>query len=251
MFSLGKIPGWILLILLSAAFGSSACLAVEPRILVLNDVNAPPLTTPQGTGFLDIIATETFRRTGIELRLVKLPAERALLLANDGLVDGELTRLAGLRAQYPNLVRVPEKIIDWDFVAFSRNPSITASYAVLRRHSVGLIRGWKIYERNMQGSTNLTTVDDPEQLFRLLDLDRIDVALYARLAGVALIREMALKNIYVLKPVLAHRAMYIYLNRRYASLVPKLATALRKLKRDGFYERIYREKLLRYDEARE
>jgi polar amino acid transport system substrate-binding protein len=39
------------------------------------------------------------------------------------------------------------------------------------------------------------------------------------------------------------------LNKRHAKLVPKLAEALRALKREGFYQRVYREKLLPYDKG--
>jgi polar amino acid transport system substrate-binding protein len=244
-----KVRGWTLLLLASLLFVAPADFAAEPPMLELNDVNEPPLTTPEHTGFLDVIATETFRRIGVELRLVKLPAERALLLANDGLEDGDLTRIAGLEEQYPNLVRVPEKLIDWDFAAFSKDDSIPANIEVIRRHSVGLIKGWKIYERNMAGAEHVTTVDDPQQLFRLLDRDRIEVALYARWMGLALIQKQGLKNIHPLEPPLVSRAMYIYLNKRHTKLVPKLAEALQALKREGFYQRIYREKLLPYDKA--
>lgn len=240
-----------LLLLASLLFVSPAGFAAEPRVLELNDVNEPPFTTPEHTGFLDVIATEMFRRTGIELRLAKLPAERALLLANNGLADGDLTRIAGLEEQYPNLVRVPEKLIDWDFSAFSKDVSIPANLKTIRHHSVGFIKGWKFYDRNMAGAERVTTVDDPKQLFRLLDRDRIEVALYARWMGLALIQKQGLKNIHPLEPPLASRAMYIYLNKRHAKLVPKLAEALRALKHEGFYQRVYREKLLPYDKANE
>lgn len=246
---LRKVRGRALLLLASLLFVSPADFAAEPQVLVLNDVNEPPLTTPEHTGFLDVIATEMFRRIEVELRLVKLPAERALLLANDGLEDGDLTRISGLEEQYPNLVRVSEKLIDWDFAAFSKDASIPANFGAIRRHSVGLIKGWKIYERNMAGAERVITVDDPQQLFRLLDRDRIEVALYARWMGLALIQKQGLKDIRPLEPPLVSRAMYIYLNKRHAKLVPKLAEALRALKREGFYQRVYREKLLPYDKA--
>lgn len=244
-----RVHGRTLLLLASLMLVSPVGVADESRVLVLNDVNEPPITTPERTGFLDVVATEACRRVGVELRLIKLPAERALLLANAGLQDGDLTRIAGLEAQYPNLMRVPEKLIDWDFAAFSKDASIPANFEAIRRHSVGLIKGWKIYEQNMAGATHVTTVDDPEQLFRLLDRDRIDVALYVRWMGLALIQKQALKDIRPLEPPLASRAMYVYLNKRHAKLVPELAEALRALKREGFYQRVYREKLLPYDKA--
>jgi len=246
---LRKVCSRTLLLLASLLFVSPADFAAEPRVLILNDVNEPPFTTPEHTGFLDVIAIEAFRRIGVELRLVKLPAERALLLANDGLRDGDLTRIAGIEQQYPNLVRVPEKLIDWDFAAFSKDASIPANFEAIRRHSVGLIKGWKIYERNMAGAERVATVDDPQQLFRLLDRDRIEVVLYVRLMGLALIQKQGFKNIRLLEPPIASHAMYIYLNKRHAKLVPKLAEALRALKREGFYQRVYQQKLMPYDKV--
>ncbi len=219
--------------------------AAEPT-LILNDTNEPPLTTATGDGFLDIVAREAFRRAGVQLTLVKLPAERALLDANAGIGDGELARIAGLEEQYPNLVRVPEKLVDWDFTAFSKNRAIPSDWAAIRQYAVGHIKGWKIYEQKMAGAGSAIAVDDSEQLFRLLARDRIDVALFARWMGLALIQHQGMKDVYALEPPLATREMFIYLHKKHAAFVPKIASALRALKAEGFYDRVYREKLLPY-----
>jgi polar amino acid transport system substrate-binding protein len=224
-------------------------LAAEKPVLVLNDTNDPPFTTADRSGFLDVIASEAFRRVGVELRLVKLPPERGLINANAGIEDGDLTRIAGLEKQYPNLVRVPEKLVDWEFMAFSKNASISSSWPVLRQHSVGHIKGWKIYEQNLATAEHVTTADDAEQLFRLLDLDRIEVALYERSLGTALVKQQGLKGVRLLAPPLATREMFIYLHRRHTLLAPRLAEALRAMKREGFYERVYNEKLKPYREV--
>lgn len=217
-----------------------------PRVLVLNDVNEPPFTTEASDGFLDVIAREAFRRAGVELRLIKLPAERALLDANAGVEDGDLTRIAGLEKQYPNLVRVPEKLIDWIFTAFSKNRAIRSDWPAIRQHTVGHIKGWKIYEQNLAGARSTIAVDDSEQLFRLLVLDRIEIALYSHWMGLALIQGQGMKDVHALEPPLATREMFIYLHKKHAALAPRIASALRALKAEGFYERVYREKLLPY-----
>ncbi len=232
------------------AFAFPGVVAAEQRVLVLNDTNDPPFTTADRSGFLDVVAGEAFRRVGVELRLVKLPAERGLINANAGIEDGDMVRIAGLEKQYPNLIRVPEKLVDWEFTAFSKDGSIPSNWEAIRRRSVGLIKGWKIYEQQLAGAERMTTVDDPAQLFRLLELDRIEVALYMRWMGLALIRQQGLKDVRPLEPPLTTREMFIYLHKRHAELAPRLADALRALKRDGFYQRTYREKILPYREAR-
>jgi len=219
----------------------------ETQTLILNDTNAAPFTTESGDGFLDIITREAFRRAGVRIKLERLPAERGLLNANTGLEDGDFSRIAGLEKTYPNLVRVPEKLIDWHFVAFTRKPDLqNASWATLQPLSVGHIKGWKIYEQNLKLHPQVTTVDTAEQLFTMLDKNRIDVALYARSMGLALLQKMKIQNIHIVEPSLAEREMYIYLNRKHADKAPLIAAALREIKREGLYAQVCQDKLAPY-----
>lgn len=211
--------------------------------IVLNAATEPPLTAPDRRGFLDMIAIEAFRRVGHELRLVHLPAERALLNANAGIEDGELIRIGGLEKEYPNLRRVPEKIWEWDFVAFTRRQDIPSSWRGVMPHIAGHIKGWKIYEANLAGAARVTTVDDPDQLFRMFARGRVDLALYERWMGLAQVRKRKLADVHLLEPPLVRREMFMYLHKRHAALVPRLAEALRALKAEGFYQRAFREKL--------
>ncbi len=237
------------IVLLSAALLVAAqAVTAEPRVLVLNSPTEAPFTTSAGNGFLDVVVGEALRRLGYGLRLVKLPPERGLINANAGIEDGDLIRIAGIEKLYPNLVRVPEKLMDWEFAAFSKDASIPASWPELRQRSVGHIKGWKIYEQKFAGAERVSTADDPDQLFRLLALNRIEVALYERWIGLAFLKQQGLKGIRLLTPVLATREMFIYLHQRHASLAPRLAETLRALKREGFYQRVYREKLSPYHE---
>lgn len=213
-------------------------------VLVINDANEPPFTTPDGQGFLDAVAGEAFRRAGAQLRLVKLPAERGLINANAGVEDGDLTRIAGLEAQYPNLVRVPEKLIDWEFTAFGKNAALPARWEMLRTRPIGHIRGWKLYEKQLIDAPIVVTSDDSSQMFRQLELDRIEVALHERWLGLSLLKRQGIKGVYPLEPPLARREMFIYLHKRHAALVPKIADALRAIKAEGLYDRLYREKVL-------
>lgn len=222
---------------------ANPCRAEMP-VLVLNDTNAPPFTTDDHQGFLDAVAGEAFRRAGVKLRLVKLPAERGLINANAGTDDGDLTRIAGLDARYLNLIRVPEKLIDYEFVAFSKNAALPATWDALRAHPIGLIRGWKIYENQLAGALMVVTSDDSSQMFRQLQLNRIDVALYEHWLGLSLLKQQGIKGVHPLEPSLDKREMFIYLNKRHAALVPRLAKALRSIKAEGLYDRLYKEKVL-------
>lgn len=222
--------------------GPASYAAIEPT-LVLSDTYDTPYTTETGDGFLDLIIKEAFHRAGLRLKMVRVSPERALLNANAGIEDGVSARIAGLEKNYPNLVRVPEKVLDFPFVAFVRQAKLTnANWETLAPLSVGHIQGWKIFEQNLKSGTPTTIVDTAEQLFTMLDKNRIDVALYERWLGLALAKKMGIKNVRVVEPALADREMFIYLNKRLADNVPAITAALRALKADGTYTRICREK---------
>lgn len=179
---------------------AAASHAAEPAIITLNDTNEPPLTQPDQRGFLDRVAAEAFRRVGAKLQLVKLPAERGLINANAGIIDGDLNRIREIGAQYPNLIRVPEKIFDANFSAYSKDRSIRSSWSDIRQRAVGYIRGWKIFEQQLADAPNVTTAENAEQLFNLLALDRIEVALYDRWVGEAQARQQGIEGVYALTP---------------------------------------------------
>lgn len=226
---------WLLLSLLDA--GPAKADAV-PKRLTLNSAVAQPLTNDSKTGFLDIIATEAFKRNGLQLTLVQLPPERGLRNANAGIDDGELVRVGGMERLYPNLVPVPEKMMEQEFVAFTKNPSITIDgWDSLKPFSIGYIKGWKIYEINVPQGTDVIQVTDAEQLFSLLDKGRIDVALYTRYMGLEIIRHRQIAGARYMFPPLATKAMFMYLHESHANLVPGITSALATMKAQGIYQR--------------
>ncbi len=206
---------------------------VKPLVISTNN-------TPLDRKALELISQEAFRRLGIDFKIVSNPSERSLQLANQGEIDGDGLRVAGLNSQYPNLVQVPERFIGISFVAFSKDALIRLDngWDSLKPHRVAFINGWKMFEANANGAKTVRKVDKPEQLFKMLEAGHIDLALYTRADGIALIRNMGLSSIAPLAPALKDVDMYLYLHKRHANLVPKLATVLRDMKADGTYNKI-------------
>lgn len=218
--------------------------AVGQQTLVMNTATGPPITNEARTGFLDVLATEALRRIGVGLEIIKLPAERALINVNGGIDDGELIRIAGLEKAYPNLVRVPEKMMDMDFVAFTKHVEIqTDGWQALKPFSIGIIKGWKILENNIPDEAALTLAEDAEQLFRLLEKDRVDLVLYSCWMGLARVKRQKLGGVRVLTPPLVTKEMFMYLHKKHKPLVPKIAAALRAIKAEGTYQRLFQEKV--------
>lgn len=218
--------------------------AMAGEALVLNTGVRAPYTQPDRSGFLDRLVAELFRRVGLQAEVqVYEASERAMQNADAGIDDGMAMRIKGLEKQYPNLIRVPEKVIDNDFVAYSRKHRFEVrGWDALAPYQVAHIIGWKVFENNLGGRRDVTLVRNAEQLFGLLRQDRTDVILYERWQGLWWARELAL-DARLLEPPLASTEMFIYLHRKHAPLAGKLAAALAAMKQDGSYRRIFDETL--------
>lgn len=223
-------------------FAPAQSRAVEP--LVLNTGTRAPYTTEDHKGFLDRLVEEVFERVGVKAEvLVYNASARAMEQANDGVDAGFAMRVKGLEKRYANMVRIPEKIIDNDFVALSKSaPFPTTDWKSLAGYDVAYILGWKIFERNLAGYANIVTPRNADQLIDLLRYDRVDLILYERWQGAWRAQNTGLK-VSVHEPPLASVPMYMYLHKKHADLVEPVAEALRAMKADGAYDRIVAEVL--------
>lgn len=214
-------------------------LCVAEPVLVLNTTGKPPLNSLDGSGFLDQLTETALSRIGYRLERVQLPAERGLVNANRGINDGEMSRIAGLEKIYKNLSCVPEKIMDWEFVVFTKKGiSLIDGWDSLAKKNVAFINGWKIIEKNIPSSTKIIKVKNETQLFLLLEKDRTDYIIYEKWGGLEIMRKNNYHELKLLGKPLAVREMYIYLNKKHESIVEALANALRLMKEDGSYSEL-------------
>jgi polar amino acid transport system substrate-binding protein len=207
--------------------------------LRLNTYTGPPLSNKSRTGLYDLIIIEAFRRIGLEVIISHLPAERSLINANLGLDDGDFVRISGLNKIYPNLIRVPEKITDYEFTAFTKNIDMRPEHwSSLRPYHLGIVRGWKILEENLKGVTRLFKVKNQHLLFNMLNNERVDIIIYSKFEGYWIIRKFGYASIRALSPPLVTREMFLYLNKRHINLISGIDQALKSMKSDGTFSQI-------------
>ncbi len=187
------------------------------------------------------VMEEAFARIGEDVDFREVSAQRSIALANDGVDDGDCCRIEEITELFPNLVRVPVKVIDIDFVAFVRDPSITiADWDALQAYDVGVVSGWKILEQGLEKHPpkTLYTLESPDSLFGMLAKDRIQVATIGRLVGYQKLQALGYTDIHVAEPPLVSRPLYLFLHRKNADLVPRLTEALQGMRDDGTLRRI-------------
>lgn len=218
-------------VLIMAALSAPALAADK---LVLSSGMHEPWTNTAGTGFHSLFIAELFGRLGMDAEVRFNPAAaRALSLADDGVEDGLAARMAGLEKDFPNLIRVPEPFFSNDFIAASLQPLPNVrNWADLTPYSVGYILGWQVFEHNVPPVRELTIAKDSKQLFGVLKAGRADLILHERWQALWQAQEQGL-NLIIHEPPLRPTPMYIYLHKRHAALVPRVAAELAAMKAAG------------------
>ncbi len=230
-------------LILSLLFYFTGTAAFAQQRIVINTGFSHPISNDAQTGFGDKVLGEAFRRIGYKLETVRLPAERALINANKGFDDGDLLRINGLQKKYPNLIQVPEKIMDMDVVLFAKNLKSfkVRGWNSIGSHSVSIITGWKIFEINLSKKANLIKTDNVEQMFTMLKKNRADFVGYERWAGLGYLKKSRITDIKLLEPPLMSTPLYTYLHKKHQKLVPLLAAKIKSMKHDGTIEKMFNE----------
>jgi len=185
------------------------------------------------------ILKEGYQRIGIKTQIEFLPAERALVYSNNGQTDGEIARIMGISKKYPNLIVVPVVVMPTGVVAFTlKNNEISVKgWESLRGYNVSIQRGMKLIEINAEKSGWETNkLIHTEQLFRLLLLGRVEVAVTGKfkgLSGLSNLKKsgMDISNIVMLDPPLYSVKLYHYLHNKNKHLIPRITASLQEMEK--------------------
>jgi len=185
------------------------------------------------------ILGEAYAELGYEAVIWKLPPERALIMANDGMVDGEAARVSVIEKDYPNLIRVPTPLYLNRVAAFTKRSDFDpeTGFGGMGNNPVCICNGYKFLEKATTGMDR-HTVASYERMLALLQSDRVEFALAEYIDILPTLGKVKLDGIRVLDKPLAVNPMYHYLNRKHADLVPAVDAVLRRMAADGRMEEI-------------
>ncbi|QJB55529.1 transporter substrate-binding domain-containing protein [Pseudodesulfovibrio sp. zrk46] len=180
------------------------------------------------------VISEAYSRLGYDIVIDHFPAQRALVMANEGLVDGEAGRVAVIEEHNHNLIRVPTPIYINTVVAYGRKGAYDpkSGWKGLGTCKVGTVLGYKFIESKTRG-VRRAQVTSYTQLFDMLMADRVDVVVAERLESLEAYKGCDHSCMHMLSPPLAQKPMYHYLHKRHASLVPAVNKVLMEMYEDG------------------
>lgn len=195
------------------------------------------------------VLTEAYAKIDVPVRFKEVPAARALAESSSGVTDGELHRIAGLSARFPKLIQVNVPVNWFDTVVVTRKVRFTPNgWKSLRPYRIGYHYGIQAFERGTHGM-KVDPAPTNELVLRKLQRGRTDIALMTDVEARELIARLGDAQLQVLSPPIARIALYHYVHKKHAQMVPRLEAALRTMDADGSIEAI-RTRLLTRPDAR-
>ena len=213
-FKLITLPRLVFLLVLFTSHNLSALTMSVFESLPLNIVHSKMLK-------------EIYERAEIPLDFVAIPAERSLSQSTRGIIDGEVVRLHKIGDLYPTLIRVPTSYTSFETSAFSMTQSIQEEiqqdgWNALENYRVGVVRGMKYAEFGLSDTTDIVVLNSAEQLFKMLELNRLDIAITSKVSGLSLINRFDMQSVHLLSPALQRNDLYHYLHEKNKQYIPLL-----------------------------
>ncbi|HEY2977934.1 MAG TPA: transporter substrate-binding domain-containing protein [Burkholderiaceae bacterium] len=187
------------------------------------------------------ILVAVYKRLGITVEFMDLPAKRSLLESSEGRADGEVQRILAVQDQYPTLIPVQPSFNFIEPTAFVRKGISlrVEGWKSLAPHSIGIVRGVGSSERGTQGMRAVEPVTTMENLMQSLDAGRFEVAVNDRFSGLLVIRRLGLEGkVQPLEPPLEHIPLYHFLHERHRDLVPRVGQVIRSMQASGDLDRV-------------
>jgi polar amino acid transport system substrate-binding protein len=221
--------------------------AVQPdtptkNSLIINSGSSSPLTIDDNYGFYPDLVNEIFTRLNVPIFIRHTQSSSSLKNVNQGRDDGVIVRIKGLEKKLTNLIRIPEKVIELEFIPLSNDKNIKIeTWDDLKDYNIAYIKGWKIFDNKVMLYKSLTKAKNMTQLLQLLQKKRVDVILSQRIVSQSVMKQLNYFP-YMHSP-LAKREMFIYMHKKNKKLVPKIESELKKIKQDGTYNKIYKKNI--------
>ena len=201
------------------------------------------------------IYTEAFSRMDISLQYYVLPPKRASLYSDEGILDGELSRVYDYDTTHPNLIRVEEHHLTSVFSAFSTNTAIKLNgWKSLKNtgYRIGYRLGLKKTGEELTKIIPLEYLVEAASIesgLRMLLMGRTDIfiepedGVFDYLNSYKYLEEKQKKaneihKVGVMEMVTSH----MWLHKKHRELAPRLSVILRDMKREALFE-LYLEQL--------
>lgn len=187
-----------------------------------------------------------YQRIGIQVSIIKYPGLRALLHSNNGDTDGELHRVANINKKYPNLIIVPVQINVLDGMVYTKDTDFPVKgWDSLKPYRIGIRRGVLFSVKGTSGMNTFMS-DAYQDLFKVLNKQRIDIIIAGRVTGLKTIQDLNLNGIRAMEPPIESYPIYHYLHKKNRHIIPEITKVLQEMEKEGLIQKIRQEFLIHH-----
>jgi ABC-type amino acid transport substrate-binding protein len=166
---------------------------------------------------------------------VLMPFERSLVSVDNGVIDADIGRAAGILGHYPNAIETSESILNLHIFAVVKRDfkHTTLARADLKNYRLGHVLGAKIAEHLVNSlGTKAEKAHSVHSLFEMLIHDRFEVALNSSTTPLSMYPAYSGILVTLPQPIYSTKVVHV-MNKRWADYVPRIDAAIRTMKADG------------------
>lgn len=180
-----------------------------------------------------------YQKMGYKVRFQLFPGHRSIVMTNNGESDGDIARIKGTDKKYTDLVVVPTPVIEFHGVVFTKTITKEINdWSELKGLRIGIIRGIRYSEIGTRGLSPLFA-EDMTHLFKLLDQERIQVAIATSKAGqIEVSKNFKKSSIHTIGRHLYSGPLYHFVHKRNQAIVTPLNTILQEMEKRGEIKKI-------------
>ncbi|MEP5623323.1 MAG: transporter substrate-binding domain-containing protein [Roseibium sp.] len=185
------------------------------------------------------IIEAAYSKLGIKVEKQRVSRSRASVMASKGEIDGELAGPKLFEKKFPSLKRIDVPIMTIDVVIFAcdqRPDDIVRKDLADKR--VGRIDGAELISKYTKPYKNVWLGENFKQLFKMLQLNRLDAVIGPRIALNTFTRENDPGCIRVVGHPLDSIPLFHFIHEKHATLIPRLTDVLREMLNSGEIDRI-------------
>lgn len=191
------------------------------------------------------LIADIYKKAGMTANAVPVPGVRANAMALSGEKDGEAGRIGAYFVKNPTLIKVEPSHYYLSSAAFAKKSKnvVIKSKEDLKKYKVGIVRGIAHGEAATEGVPGVQLAASYEQLYKMLDGDRIDVVIDEGISGPIVLKKMGLTDIGQVAEI-ARLDLYHSLNPAKKDWAPKISATIKAMKESGELDKLVK----RYEE---
>lgn len=180
------------------------------------------------------LLADIYKKAGLTANVSPMPGARANAMSLSGEKDGEVARIPAYFVRNATLVKVEPAyyyLSSGVFAKSDKGVTIT-SKDDLKKYKVGIVRGVAHAESATDGLADLQVSNSADQMYKMLDAGRIDVAIDEGINGPVTLKKLGLKGIIQVGEI-ARLDLFNVLVPAKKDMAPKISAAIKALKDSG------------------